>query len=707
MRTAHHWRRRKPRVGGRELAALRSRISVLDLRVVVRVGIGVLTWGALSLILLGYDLFPGRVSLKIGEPSPILVRARGTASYVDRDETARLQAEAAQRVVVEYTALRFARADAEGRITQDFLALGKAKSSAKSADRLRSAVSWLPEKSARWALSADQAQLSRLETEALAIVRELMAKQIRAGTGDLRIAREDAAAMAQRERDHAERELLAAVATREVAATHRLDAEATKAARDAARRRVHDVVRTIEADQPIIFEGELVTRQHLEMLQALGLMGASLDLRRLISTGLIVGLIVILLGVQTSHWTRPVYQSTKSLVLLCLLAVASMFVISLLTLTLPKVWMLIVPAAALMAAALLADAAGITLALGLSLLVGLMADGELAATLLGLGSAAAALAFRTQLWPVSRLRVVVGVMAVVNLVLVAAVGLLEGQQAGALAREALAGVLYAPGAALLALGGIYMLQRPFGITTHLALLELSNPQLPLLKQLQAEAPGTYHHSIMVASLAEAAAEAIEANALLTRVGALYHDVGKLTRPGFFVENQALLGVENAHERLSSSLSGLIIISHVKDGVDLARRHRVPAEVVDIIAEHHGETTMTYFYHQALAGTRPEEVSEEQFRYPGPLPSTREAAIVMLADGVHAATKAISEPTPQRIQQIVREIFRERVVGGQLKRCDLTFRQIEVAESVMARVLTVALCRDRIAYPAPLEERVEL
>jgi putative nucleotidyltransferase with HDIG domain len=370
--------------------------------------------------------------------------------------------------------------------------------------------------------------------------------------------------------------------------------------------------------------------------------------------------------------------------------------------------MLIVPAVALMAVALLADTIGIAVALALSLLVGLMADAGLPATLLALGSSAAALAFASQLWPMSRLRVVVGAMATVNLVLVGAVGLLQGEQPGTLVREAaLAAALYGPGAALLALGGIYMLQRPFGITTYLALLELSNPQLPLLKRLQTEAPGTYHHSIMVASLAEAAAEAVGADALLTRVGALYHDIGKLSRPGFFVENQALLGVENAHDRLSSSLSGLIIISHVKDGVELARTHRLPPSVVDIIAEHHGETMVTYFYHQALTGSRPEEVSEEQFRYPGPLPSTKEAAIVMLADGVHAATKSISEPTPQRVQQIVREIFRERVVGRQLEQCDLTFRQIAAAESVMGRVLTVALCRDRIAYPEPVEDRAGL
>ncbi len=676
--------------------------------VALRAAIAVLTWVALCLILLGYDLFPGRLSLKIGEPSPTLVRAQGMARYVDHAETERLRAEAAQRVLPEYTEMRFARADAESRLAQEFTTLAKARSSARSAADLRRSVSWLPERSARWTLSASESRLAHLRLEAVRIIREVMSRQIREGTTDLRVAREDAGALAhRRERDAAPGALLAAIAAREIAPNYHLDDDATKASKDAARRRVHEVVRTIEADQPVIFEGERVTRQHLEMLQALGLTSPKLGARRLLSTALMVGLVVLLFALQTRQWARRVYESPRWLALLSLLAVASMFVISLLTLALPNVWMLIVPAAALMAAALLGDSAGITLALGLSLLVGLMADWGLPATVLALGSAAAMLAFTAHLWPVSRLRVLVGASAAVNVVLIVAVSLLQGQQVSIVVREAaLAGALYAPGAALLALGGIYMLQRPFGITTHLTLLELSNPQQPLLKQLQSEAPGTYHHSMMVASLAEAAAEAVGANSLLTRAGALYHDVGKLARPGFFVENQALLGVENAHDRLSSSLSGLIIISHVKDGTDLARKHRLPPEVTDIIAEHHGDTTMSYFYHQALAGDRPDDVTEEQFRYPGPLPSTREAAIVMLADGVHAATKSISEPTPQRIQQIVREIFRDRVVGGQLDSCDLTFRQIAAVEAVMGRVLTVALCRDRLAYPDPLEERQE-
>ncbi len=668
--------------------------------------IGVLTWAALCLILLGYDLFPGRVSLQVGEVSSALVRAPRMARYVDDDATKRLRDEAESRVPPQYSPLPYARADVETRVSQDFAALREAKAAAKSPDDLRAKVAWLSTRGAEWLFQNPVSALSQLEEEARAVVREAMLKEIREGTADLKAARDAAEEAARARVSHPGAAVVSAVAKRQTAVNRRLDTVLTLAAKEDARNRVQEVVRTVDADQAIIFEGERVTREHLDMLRAVGLASPKLDYRKLVSVLLIVGLIVLLLGLHVRHWAPAVYGRTAWLVLLSSLAVASLFTVNLLALALPNVWMLIVPAAALMAAALLADTIAMALALALSLLVGLMANAGLPATLLSLGSAATALAFSTQLWPLSRLRVVIGALAGANLVLVAAVGMMAAQQPAILMREAILAGLYAPGAAVLALGGIYALQRPFGITTHLGLLELLNPQAPLLKRLQAEAPGTYHHSMMVASLSEAAAEAIEADALLTRVGALYHDIGKLYRPTFFAENQALLGLDNVHDHLSSSLSSLIIVSHVKDGVALARKHRLSPEVVDIIEQHHGSTTVSYFYQQALSGSRPEDVSEDQFRYPGPLPGTKEAALVMLADGVHAAAKSIASPTPQRVQQMVKELVRERVLGRrQLERCDLTFGEVTIAEEVMNRVLTASLCRTRIAYPEPVERGV--
>jgi hypothetical protein len=558
----------------------------------------------------------------------------------------------------------------------------------------------MPDVARSWAVAAADADVEALEEEARAVARHVMSKEIRYGTADLTAAKEEAGAEASRRIETpGAAALVAGVVQQEIAPTHRYDQEATDAARAEAARRVQDVVRTIEADQPILFEGERVTGQHLAMLEALGLSGPRLDYPRTTSVVAIAGLISLLLWLQTRRWAPEVYRSWKRLVLLSLLAVTSLFVVNLLTLALPNVWMLVVPAAALMAAVLLADTVGMVLALSLSLLVGLMATPGFPALALALGSAAPALAWASSVWPVSRLWRAVGAMAATNLVLVVAVGMLQAQPVSGTLREAgLAALVYAPGAAVLGIGGILLLQRPFGITTELGLLELSNPQMPLLRRLQADAPGTYHHSLMVANLAEAAAEAIGADAVLTRVGALYHDIGKLDRPAFFVENQALLGAENIHDRLSSSLSSLVIIAHAKDGADLARRHRLPPEIVDIVAQHHGTTLVRYFYQQALTGERPESVSEDQYRYPGPLPETKEAALVMLADGVQAAVRSIEDPTPHRVEQRVREIIRDRAVYGQLSECHLTFRDLAVVEMAMSRVLTAALIRNRIEYP---------
>lgn len=666
----------------------------------LRLTLALFTWAALCLILLGYNLFPGRVALRVGEISPRLIRAPRMARYVDLEETERLRRQAEQRVAPQYKPLPYALADAEKRVDRAFAALRAARHDRASLTEAGPALSGVSADSLDWALAAPASRLEELRREARSILREVMSEEIREATADQQraLSRVDEMAGEQEQHDLA-RALLVALVTQEVSANRRLDPEGTAAERAAARQRVQPVERTIEADHTIIFAGERVTDEHLAMLEAVGLSGRQGDYRRAAAIALLVALIVVLIGAQTRHWSPSVYAQPKLLLLLCLLVVVSLFLVSLLSLSLQNVWMLIVPSAALIAAVLMGDRVGIALAVGLSLLVGLSENGGLSATLLALGSSAAAVSLVSHIWPVSRLRWIVGGVAATNLVLVVAVALLQQQRLETLAREAvLAAALYAPGTAALSLGGIFLLQRPFGITTHLELLELSNPQHPLLRRLQAEAPGTYFASITVANLADAAAEVTGADPLLARVGALYHDVGKLHRPAFFVENQALLGQENVHDHLSSSLSGLVIVSHVKDGVVLAREYRLPQPVLDIIEQHHGMTLVSFFYHQALSGDRPESVSEEQFRYPGPRPRSKEAALVMLADSVQAAVQSLSGPTPQRVQQMVSEVIRDRAVGGQLEECDLTFRDVTTVTATMTRILTALLCHARIEYP---------
>ncbi len=250
---------------------------------------------------------------------------------------------------------------------------------------------------------------------------------------------------------------------------------------------------------------------------------------------------------------------------------------------------------------------------------------------------------------------------------------------------------------VLVLGIAPIIEILFGYTTDIKLLELANMDHPMLKDLILQAPGTYHHSIIVGSLVEAAAKSTAANPLLSRVSAYYHDIGKLKKPLYFIENAG--GIENKHDHLTPNMSSLILISHVKDGVELARENRLGERIAHIIQEHHGTSLISYFYQKAKERENPEmdTLNEEDFRYPGPKPQTKEAGIVMLADAVEAASRALSEPTPSRIKSLVQRITNSIFLDGQLEECELTLKDLQKIEESFSRILT-AIFHQRIDYP---------
>lgn len=259
-------------------------------------------------------------------------------------------------------------------------------------------------------------------------------------------------------------------------------------------------------------------------------------------------------------------------------------------------------------------------------------------------------------------------------------------------------------------GALPLLEHLFQITTDVSWLELSDLNHPLLRRMTIEAPGTYHHSLVVANLAESAAEAIGANATLCRVCSYFHDVGKLVKPEYFTENMSF--ERNPHDDLAPSMSALIILSHVKEGVDLALKNKLNQRIIDIIQQHHGTSLVYYFYQRALqqqedarAGgkimnIREEdipEVQEESFRYSGPKPQTKESAIVSLADIVESASRSLEKPTPQKVEQLVNELIEERIADGQLDECDLTLGELRmIAERFRFTLMT--MLHTRIAYP---------
>lgn len=293
-----------------------------------------------------------------------------------------------------------------------------------------------------------------------------------------------------------------------------------------------------------------------------------------------------------------------------------------------------------------------------------------------------------------------GITALAAAVSTLFVGLLLQQLWGTIVREAAFAALAALAGISMVLVLLPLIERALRVTTNLTLLEWADTSTPLLRHLIEKAPGTWQHSHLLGSMAESAAEEIGANGLLVRVGAYYHDIGKTCKPQYFVENQS--GKMSAHQRLAPTMSLLVILAHVKDGLAMAREHRLPRVLHQFIAEHHGTTIVRYFHAMAAqearaSGRDAREVSETEFRYPGPKPRTRESAILMLCDGVEGAVRALQEPTPSRIEGVVHEIFMARLMDGQFDDCEITLKELFKVEQSLVKSLC-AFHHGRIAYP---------
>ncbi|MDQ0218264.1 HD family phosphohydrolase [Peribacillus cavernae] len=266
----------------------------------------------------------------------------------------------------------------------------------------------------------------------------------------------------------------------------------------------------------------------------------------------------------------------------------------------------------------------------------------------------------------------------------------------------IAAIVSGVASSVLTIGLLPFFEAGFGILSSIKLLELSNPNHPLLRKILTEAPGTYHHSVMVANLADSACEAIEANGLLARVGSYYHDIGKTKRPQFFIENQ--MNIENPHDRLPSATSRDIIIAHVKDGAEMLLKCKMPQEIIDIAEQHHGTTLLKFFYHKALK--QGEDVKEEEYRYYGPKAQTKEIAVIGIADSVEAAVRSMVHPTPEKIVELVEKIISDRMNDHQFDECDITMKELSVVKQSLCETLN-GIFHSRIEYPEfpKLEQKV--
>ena len=478
-----------------------------------------------------------------------------------------------------------------------------------------------------------------------------------------------------------------------------LDKQQTAQEQKLARNAVQPVRHVIERGEAILREGDVVTPLHLEESAALGLQPAALNWHDLVSMLLFVVALVSALSLYLWKAHREILHHRRRMVLLSLLIIMTGVAAKVMIpghVLLPYIFPM--AAVAMLISVLLDAQLAIMVSVILSLFVGFVSAGSLDLTVYTMiGSMAAALIV-SRLERLNTFAWAAGAIAVIN-VIVAVSFRLFSQGYDLVGLLQLIGASIANGivSSSLTFATFFWLGGLIGVTTSLQLLELARPTHPLSRRLLLEAPGTYHHSLLVGNLGERAAELVGADPLLVRVAALYHDVGKVLRPYFFIENQA--DGENYHQQLDPTTSTQIIISHVKDSLDLARKHRFPDAVLDIIAQHHGTTRVGfgYFYQQARKEMQEEEVKEADFRYPGPRPRSKEAAIVMLADSVEAAVRASNPDSPGEMERIVRKITNDRLVSGELDECDLTLRDLGGIRGAFTDVLQ-GVFHPRLQYP---------
>ena len=492
------------------------------------------------------------------------------------------------------------------------------------------------------------------------------------------------------------------------------DAVATRAAQDAAMAAVEPVQIQVQPGEKLLSRGARVTAEQIEALEELGLLSTRQGWQPYLGLLLILALLFSLLLLYLRQFKQPIYNRPSLLLLVAALLLLFLLLAKLISLisigsdpdSVNLICLLApLPAASMLLSILLDRNTAFLSTFTLSVCMGIIAGGELLYSVTTLVGGIMGILAATRLY--QRFQFVGASLWVAgaNALAITAWGLIWRQSAAVIGVGVIYGVVNGVLSSILAMGLMPFLESTFGVTTSIRLLELSNSNNPLLKRLMIEAPGTYNHSILVGNLAEAAADAIGANTLLVRVASYYHDVGKLKRPQFFIENQR--PGDNPHDKLQPALSAMIITSHPVDGGRMLRQARMPQEVVDILEQHHGDSRLNYFYDKALKqAADPSLVDEADFRYKGLKPQTREAGLVMLADSVQAAVQALNTSDRSEIEAKVHEVIQSKLGDdGQLRECPLTFQDLERVEQSFLMVLS-GMNHLRISYGNEQDKAIE-
>lgn len=499
------------------------------------------------------------------------------------------------------------------------------------------------------------------------------------------------------------KELGMAIGYTQVKPNYFIDHAKTEELRQEATKNVKPVI--IKKDQNIVNEGEPVTEAQIELLKDLGLLK-----EKSFSFGLHFTLILMASGVVSLQWlflkqkSSHIYLNYNKLVVINVLTLLAVVLARTMGIISPY----IIPFACspMLLSILLDDKISVIISVLNVVFISFLGKFSVDITLVALLNAIIIPIILKRVQQRNDIIYSAIYAALINVIFTTVIGYFLSANMLEIAKKSLTTGLSAFISGILAIGILPFLENIFDLVTNIKLLELANPNHPLMKRLLLEAPGTYHHSVLVGNLAEMAAESIGANSILARVSAYYHDVGKLERPYYFKENQ--VGIDNPHDNIAPSLSSLIILSHVEDGVKLALKYGLPQAIIDVVAQHHGDSLVKYFYITVKNSSKnPDEVKEEDYKYKGPAPTTKETAIVMLADSVEAAVRSIQAPTKEKIENMVDNIIKGRLEENQLSNSELTFKDVKNIREAFLKVLS-GIYHERIEYPKDkwIEEKKE-
>lgn len=474
------------------------------------------------------------------------------------------------------------------------------------------------------------------------------------------------------------------------------DSKTTEEKKNEARSKVEPVV--VRKYQKIVGKGEIVTEGQIALLKKLGLLEqqGEIDFSSYVGIGILIALMEGLVILYLFKFARDVLKNRSSLILISLLVIIELLLTKFVSMYNLSGFVVPVAFTSMLVAILMRPRLAIILNIAVSIFVTMMLGYDIDTFVVALIGGSVGAIIASKMHQRNDLITAGLLVGFINAVSILGTSLINSTFSNTVLLQLTLGLINGGLSSIFTIGLLPFCETVFRIVTPMKLLELSNPNQPLLKRLLFEAPGTYHHSVLVGNLAEAGVEAIGGNSLLARVGSYYHDIGKIKRPYFFKENQ--LTNENPHDKITPSLSTLIITSHIKDGLELAKKYKLPEIIVNMIKQHHGTTLVKYFYVKAVNDCDPhDEVIEEQYRYEGPKPNTREAAVIMLADSVEAAVRSITSPTKAGIEEMVKKIIRDKVEDNQLDECDLTLKNIKSITEAFLKVLN-GIYHDRIEYP---------